>query len=81
MEETTHLYQQMLHNQFQPASRLKYRESPPPFTVNPDESTQMLVEYALHKIHTLRATIDEASAELHHIEHFIKETMLNHQSL
>jgi len=81
MEETTHLYQQMLHNQFRPASRLGYRESPPPFTVNPDESTQMLVEYTLHKIHTLRATIDEASAELHHIEHFIKETMLNHQSL
>jgi DNA-binding SARP family transcriptional activator len=81
MEETTHLYQQMLHNQFQPASRLGYRESPPPFTVDPDESTQILVEYALHKIHTLRATIDDASAELHHIEHFIKEAMLNHQSL
>ncbi len=81
MEETTRLYQQMVHNQFHPTNRPNRREAPLPFTISPDESTQMLMEYALQKIHRLHAAIEDASAELHHIEHFIEETMFSPRSL
>jgi DNA-binding SARP family transcriptional activator len=79
MEETTRLYQQMVHNQFRPTIQPDTYNTRLPFTVSPDESTQVMMEYALQRIHRLHATIDEASAELHHIEHFIRETMFNPQ--
>jgi len=80
MEETTRLYQQMVHNQFHPTNRPERRNAPLPFTVSPDESTQVLMEYALQKIRRLHATIEEASAELRYIERFVRETMLAPQS-
>ncbi len=81
MEETTHLYQQVVHNQFRPTNRPDCRDAPPLCTVSPDESTQALMKYALQKINRLQATIEETNAELCHIEHFVKEAMLTPQNL
>jgi len=80
MEETTRLYQQMVHNQFRPIDRLDGPDAPLPFTVSPDESTQVLMEYALQKIHRLHTTIEKTNAELRQIEHFVRKTMLTPQS-
>ncbi len=77
MQETTRLYQQMLHNQFHPPNWRDRRSAPLPFTVSSDESVQVLAEYALQKIHRLQVSIEETSAELRQIEHFIRETMLS----
>jgi len=80
MEETTRLYQQMMQDQFCPTNQPDRHDAPLPFTVNPDESTQVLMKYALQKIRRLQATIEEASTELHHIERFIRETLFDSQS-
>jgi len=75
MEATTQLYQQIVHNQFHD-DRPAHRPIPPSLPLEPEEPRQALAQYALRRVHNLQSTIEEATAELNHIEHFLRETML-----
>lgn len=79
MEETTRLYNQMLHDQYYPTDWLgaHYR---PSFAGNPDESVHTLAEHALQKIEYLQATLKRTRAELRQLEHFVKERLLDPSS-
>lgn len=76
MDQTRQLYQDMLHNQFDPASWPIHRDDPLPASMGPDESVQPLAEHALEKLYRLQIIIDETSTELHHIERLISKALL-----
>jgi DNA-binding SARP family transcriptional activator len=78
MPETTQLYQQMLHDQFQPDDDPGYHRgtalSP---LVRSDESLQNLAEQSLLKISHLQRIIQETSAELSSLERLIRTALLD----
>ena len=76
MEQTRHLYQQMIHNQFDPARERIRRDGSPAVTTGSDESTQLLAEHALQRLHRLQAMIEETSDELHNVERLLSMALL-----
>jgi DNA-binding SARP family transcriptional activator len=77
MEETRLLYEQMVHNQFDPTSQPARHDVLSPITIKSDDFTQPLAEQALQKLQHLEALIEETSAELRHIKRLISKSLLN----
>ncbi len=77
MEETTRLYQQIVHGRFHPAKWPSHRTGNLPFTLTPGGAVRARTEDVLQRVHRLQATIEEARAELRHIEHLVSEGMLD----
>ena len=65
------LYEQMLHNQFDPASWLVSREDRSPVPAQPEPSLQALTQYAVQKLERLQVMAAESRAELAQVEHLI----------
>ena len=78
MRETKHLYDQMLHNQFQPAanSGLEPDTALSPL-IRSDESLQRLADQSLRKLARLQSIIEETSLELRSLERLIKNTLVD----
>ena len=78
MRETTHLYEQMLHNQFQAEQIWDHQQdtalSP---LVRSDESLRLLADQSLRKLSRLQTIIDETSTELRSLERLIRRTLLD----
>ena len=77
MDETTRLYQQIAHSQFQPAV---LREAPLTWAVDPDGSQTLAAEYILQRVHYLQAMVEEARTELGAIEPLLRDALLHGQA-
>lgn len=77
MEETTRLYQQIVHGQFHPARWLGSRTGDLSFTLPAGGTVRARAEGVLQRVHYLQGTIEEARSELRRIEHLIGEGMLD----
>ncbi len=69
LEETTRLYQQMVHNRFYPNSQ-------PAASSGSGEPLQQLAELMLRRLSLLEHNIQETSAELQHIEQMLNSLLL-----
>ena len=81
MQQTRLLYQQMVHNEFDPSYRPGLPNSAHSTAHLPDESTQMLAQNALHKLADLQETIEKTAVELRQIERLINQALLNSHQL
>ena len=72
MAETTLLYEQMLHNEFNPAGTAPRTASV--FPQRDDEATQLSIDQGLRQIQRLRHMVDETNAELRRLEELIRTT-------
>jgi len=80
MERTRFLYEQMLHNRFNPHTWAGTRHPRPPNLVQSDDPLLSLAEHALQKLQHLQAMIEETSAELRHVERLIAKALLETRS-
>jgi DNA-binding SARP family transcriptional activator len=71
-EETTNLYQQMLHHRYNVPSELFISKSSP---VNLNSGTA--IEFAIHEIHHLRQVIEDTKAELIRVEELLEQSRNN----
>jgi DNA-binding SARP family transcriptional activator len=76
MEQTRQLYEQIVHNQFDPTSWQTRHGRSPPGMVQSDEAMPRLVEHALQRLHRLQAMVEQTSDELHNIERLISKALL-----
>lgn len=78
MKETTQLYEQMLHNRFQPENGLTYRQdtalSP---LIRSEESLRTFADQSLQKLTHLQVIIAETGSELRQLERLIRKTLLD----
>jgi DNA-binding SARP family transcriptional activator len=79
MPETSQLYQQMLHNEFQPHLIVSTSLSGTALSplIRSEESLQKFADQSLHKLSRLQTIIDETSAELRSLERLIRRTLLD----
>lgn len=75
MEETSLLYDQMLHNQFDPKTWAAEPEPTGPLQPSSEPSLQTLVEMTLQRISHLQTISEETTAELNRLERLFKETI------
>jgi hypothetical protein len=77
MRETTQVFQQMAHNQYEPlpkwaGSRLPDLPAAAPRRLQePNESLLVLAEKTLQRVQVLQTMLEETRTELHHIETLI----------
>ncbi len=81
MKQTKLLYEQMLHNRFDPATWPGHHSAPSSGLDEPGGSMQPLAEHALQKLQHLQAMIEETGTELRHVERLISKALLDSQSL
>jgi len=77
MDQTTRLYEQMVHNQFDPANRPIYRDDPLPERLRQAQSAELLGKHALEKVRQLQGIAEDTRAELHLIERLISRALIS----
>lgn len=68
LPQTTELYQQMKHGQFDPALRSGQRSALNVDWARSDATAPLVAEQAIHRLHQLQATIEQVGTELRLIE-------------
>lgn len=81
LQETSAVYQQMIHNQYTPETLRASRTGTPhgrnTKTGVSDQGLQALAEKALHRVQVLQRMLEETNAELRQIETMIQTDLLN----
>jgi DNA-binding SARP family transcriptional activator len=80
MDRTQFLYEQMLHNRFNPYTWARTGQSRPSTLNQSDDPLLSLADHALQKLQHLQAMIEETSAELRQVERLITKALLETRS-
>ena len=81
MDETTLLYQQMSHNQFDPANWPAHPETVSTENTWEEAPVDPLAQHALQKLQHLQAMLEETSIELRQVERLISIALFNAKQL
>jgi DNA-binding SARP family transcriptional activator len=76
MTETNQLYQEMVHDQFNPQRWMEERDHPSPVRSSGAASLQPVANHLLKRLQRLQQMVDDTSAEIRQLEHLISITLI-----